>query len=69
MTKIHVAHLLWAIFTDAQDYFNTPHDVINNPPVSHLDWIIGGMKLADHAWNPVASFLWKWQWNWESVSN
>jgi hypothetical protein len=44
MTKIHVAHLLWAIFTDAQDYFNTPHDVINNPPVSHLDWIIGGMK-------------------------
>jgi hypothetical protein len=42
--KNQVAHLLWAIFTDARNYFNTPHDIMGNPPVSSLDWLIGAMK-------------------------
>jgi hypothetical protein len=40
-----MAHLLWAIFTDTQACFNMPHDVMGNPPVSSLDWlIVGAMK-------------------------
>jgi hypothetical protein len=42
--KTHVAHLLWAIFVDARAYFNIPLDVMGNPPVSSLDWLIGGMR-------------------------
>jgi hypothetical protein len=44
MTKHNAAHLLWAVFTDARSYFNTPHDVMGNPPISHLDWMIGGLR-------------------------
>jgi hypothetical protein len=44
MTKNHVAHLLWAIFTDARGYFSTPHDIMGNPPTSDLEWLIGGMR-------------------------
>ena len=44
ITKEQVAHLLWAIFVDARAYFNTPHDIMGNPPVSSLDWMIGAMK-------------------------
>lgn len=39
-----VAHLPWAILTDAPACFNTPHDVMGNPPVSSLDWLIGAVK-------------------------
>ena len=44
INKIQVAHLLWAIFVDTRAYFNTPHDIMGNPPVSSLDWLIGAMK-------------------------
>ena len=44
MTRDQVAHLLWAIFIDARAYFNTPHAIMGNPPVSSLDWLIGAMK-------------------------
>jgi hypothetical protein len=44
MEKKHVAHLLWSIFVDARAYFNTPFDEMGNPPVSSLDWLIGGMR-------------------------
>jgi hypothetical protein len=44
MDKHHVSHLLWAIFVDAWLYFNTTHDVMGNPPISSLDWLIGAMK-------------------------
>ena len=33
MKKNQEAHLLWAIFLDARAYFNTPHDIMGNPPV------------------------------------
>jgi hypothetical protein len=47
MEKKHVAHLLWAIiFVDARAYFNMPFDEMGNPPVSSLDWLIGGMRSA-----------------------
>jgi hypothetical protein len=39
-----VAHLLWAIFADARACFNAPHDIVGNPPLSSLDWLIGAMK-------------------------
>jgi len=44
MDRTQVAHLLWAIFVDARAYFNTAHDIMGNPPVSSLDWLIGAMK-------------------------
>ena len=44
MNKTQVAHLLWAIFVDARAYFNTPHNIMENPPVSSLEWLIGAMK-------------------------
>ena len=43
MTRDQVAHLLWAISIDARAYFNTPHDIMENPPVSSLDRLIGAM--------------------------
>jgi hypothetical protein len=55
MEKKHVAHLLWSIFVDARAYFNTPFDEMGNPPVSSLDWLIGGMRSgAVHARHPFA---------------
>jgi hypothetical protein len=44
LDKHQVAHLLWAIFVDARSYFNTPHDIVGNPPVSSLDWLIGATR-------------------------
>jgi hypothetical protein len=39
-----VANILWIIFLDARAYFSTPHDEMGNPPVSSLDWMIGGLR-------------------------
>jgi hypothetical protein len=60
MDRNQVAHLLWAIFTDAREYFNTPHDLMGNPPVSSLDWLIGAMKggtLPATLGTPLQSFF------------
>jgi hypothetical protein len=40
-----VAHLLWAVFTDARSYLSTPHhDQMGNPPASTLNWLIGAIR-------------------------
>ena len=60
ITKDQVAHLLWAIFVDARAYFNTPYDIMGNPPVSSLDWLIGAMKggpLPSALGTPITSLF------------
>lgn len=60
LEKNNVAHLLWAIFTDARSYFNTAHDIMGNPPVSSLDWLIGALKggtLPSTLGTPLQSLL------------
>ncbi len=44
LDKNNAAHLLWAIFTDARSHFNTAHDVMGNPPVARLDWLLAALK-------------------------
>lgn len=39
-----VASILWIIFRDARAYFSAGHDVMGEPPVSHLDWAIGALR-------------------------
>lgn len=56
--KHNVVCLLWAIVTDARACFSTPHNVVGTPPVSHPDWLIGGMRggtlPTTLTWHPVA---------------
>ena len=44
MDKTQAAHLPRAIFVDARSHSNTAHDIMGNPQVSSLDWLIGAMK-------------------------
>ena len=44
MTKEQVGHLLWTIFIDARCFFSTPHDVMDNPPVSRLEWFVSAVN-------------------------
>jgi hypothetical protein len=44
ISRNNVAHLLWAIFSDARGYFNDAHDVMGNPPTSNLGWLLNAMR-------------------------
>jgi hypothetical protein len=60
VTKVQVAHLLWAVFIDARTYFSTNHDAMNNPPASHLTWMVSALQggsLPGALGTPITSML------------
>ena len=65
LDKTQVAHLPWAIFVDVRSCFNTPHNIMGNPPVSCIiglvDWGHEGRRPTSHAWDSLDIPVWgKW---------
>jgi hypothetical protein len=44
MTKEQAGHLSWSAFIDACCLFLAPHDLMDNPPMSRLDWFVSAMN-------------------------